>query len=438
MKKFLQKIIQVEDHEIAALLWSAAFFFCILGCFYVLRPLREALGAAGNENALSWLFLGTLAGTMLMNPLFAYLVSRFPRRKFIPLVYHFLALNIVAFYIFLPTEESDRRSVARIFFIWVSVFNLISVSLFWGLMADLFRTDQGKRLFGFISAGGTLGAIAGAALTVFLSDRLAPVHLCLIAAIFLEAATLCIKPLLKHFHLEKAEQAELRPAAESGAKTNIWSGIRFVWKSPYLLGICLYLIFYSLCGTFLYLEQAELVKAAFSDPAKRTAFFARIDLYVNIVGLFLGSLVTGRLIPVIGIGATLATLPIVFVGGFAVLGMTLSVAFVSFFQIARRSVDYSVAKPAREVLYTVVSREEKYTAKNLIDTFVYRFGDAVGALLNIGLKSLEWSTATICFGAIPVAALWIFNAFSLGKRQQELANPHNLPKNPAESPSPPR
>lgn len=379
------------------------------------------MGASGKEDYLSWLFLGTLAGTLITNPIFSALVSRYPRKKFVPIVYHFLAVNILIFYGLLTLEPPEgSRGTARVFFIWFSVFNLIGVSLFWGLMADLFRTDQGKRLFGFISAGGTLGAIAGAGTTAFFAERVDPIHLLLVAAVFLELATFCIRPLIRLFHLDQAKQPELHATQSETEKLELWSGIRFVARSPYLLGICLYLLFYALCGSFLYLQQAEIAKNAFQNTGERTAFFAKIDLYVNLIGFILGSFVTGRLILKIGVGATLAALPLVFLGGFITLGFTLSLVVVSVFQLSRRAVDYSVSKPAREVLFTVVSREEKYTAKNLIDTFVYRFGDAIGAMVHELFKVAQFTTAQISFGAIPIAFLWILNALWLGRKQSRL------------------
>ncbi len=413
--RVLRKFVRVEEQELAALLWSGGFFFCVLACFYILRPLRDAMGASGSEEVLSWLYMGTLAGTLLANPIFSFLVSRYSRSWFIPMAYRFLVLSLVAFYLLLQFLDGEQSKLAaRAFFVWVSVFNMFAVSVFWGFMADLFRAEQGKRLFGFISVGGVLGAIAGATLTLALVHSIGPNHLILIAAVFLEAAVFCMRRTGKAVAVSSPE-----PISEKKASALV--GIRKFLASPYLIGIGIYMLFYTWSSTFLYFYQARLVSDHFVDTASRTAFFAQIDLYVNLLCLAFGSLITGRLLPAIGVGATIATLPVLTLLGFAVFAIYPILSVLMVFQIVRRAVEYSVAKPGREVLYTPLSREEKYAAKNLIDTFIYRGGDAsgVGVFRTLGNLGFQ-TTASACF-FLPLAAAWIGVANWLGRRHQVLA-----------------
>jgi AAA family ATP:ADP antiporter len=414
---FLQKIVPFEKGEGTAVLWSCAYFFFLLSSYYVIRPLRDAMGVAGSDQTLTWLYMGTLLGTLIANPVFSALVSRYPRRVFLPVVYHFLVLCLVTFWAllrFLPPEPA--KAVAGVFFVWVSVFNLFAVSVFWGFMADLFRSDQGKRLFGFIGVGGTIGAIAGAALTASLAKPLGPMNLILGAALILEAAVFCMRRLVGFFPAD--ESREVRPSRAEG----VLAGIRLVATSPYLLGICLFLMLYSISSTFLYFEQARIVRAAFTDTAAKAAYFARIDLLVNLLTAATQIFLTGRILNRLGVTTGLAALPVVTAAALAAIAAAPTTATNLVVQVFRKSTEYAVVRPSREVLYTVTTREEKYASKSLIDTFVYRGGDAIGAWTDQLLKSLNVGMAALAGVFVPVAAVWVVLAAFLGRRQRALAS----------------
>lgn len=415
LEKVLGKLVRVERGEMPALLWSCAYFFFLLASYYVIRPLRDEMGVSGGGEHLNLLFLGTLAGTLAANPIFGALVARYPRRVFVPIVYRFLIVNLLAFFALLTWLEGEARlAVARAFFVWASVFNLFAVSVFWGVMADLFRSEQGKRLFGFIGAGGTAGGIAGAALTAGLAEAIGPARVLLVSALLLEAATRSVKRLAKLAGADAPAGAVAREGKPPGE--GALTGLRLVFTSPYLLAICLFLFFHSVSATFLYFEQARIVRESFRDAGARTAFFARVDLYVNVLTALAQCFLTGRIVLALGVGATLCALPLVVQGGFFWLGLAPVASVVMAFQVIRRAVEYGVVKPAREVLFTVVSRQEKYTSKSFIDTFVHRCGDAVGAGADVLLSRLGVGQAALAAALLPLTSAWVANSLWLGRR----------------------
>ena len=404
------KLIPAERGELKLAVLSAAYFFCVLSAYYVLRPIRDEMGVAGGVDNLPWLFTGTLVVMLLANPLFAAAVARLPVRRFIPLTYRFFALNLVVFWLALTFGEADVWT-GRVFFIWLSVFNLFVVSVFWAFMADTWSTAQAKRLFGFIAVGGTLGAIFGAGLTAALAGVVGPVNLLLASVVLLEVAVWLSRSLGG-----RTDGAGLaRDEAPIGG--SVLAGIAHVMKSKYLLGICAYMLLYTVAATVLYFQQAEIAATHYSDRVARTEFFASIDLAVNVLTVVIQVFLTARVIQWLGVGATLAFLPALFIVGFTGLGLWPTVAVLVVFQVARRAANFALARPARETLYTVVSREDKYKAKNLIDTFVYRAGDQVGAWGYAALGALGLGLAGIAFAAVPVAVAWAGVALWLGREQ---------------------
>ncbi len=414
--RVLARMVRIEPGEGAVLAWSFGYFFFLLASYYIIRPIRDALGLSGSEDKLTWLYLGTLGGTLIANPILGALVSRFPRRVFLPIVYHVLTANLLVFYCLLMGLSGDRQLYAgRVFFVWASVYNLFAVSVFWGFMADVWRSDQGKRLFGFIGLGGTLGAIVGASVTAALARAIGPFQLLLVSAVLLQGAVTCIRKLAR---LSVGTDRAAAAVAETPPGRGVWSGIRLVARSPYLLGVCGFLLLYSISSTLIYFEQARIVRAEFHDSATRAAFFARIDLLVNVVTAITQCFFTGRILALLGVGGALATLPTITLLGFAALAAFPGKVALVAFQVIRRSAEFAIVRPAREVLFTVVSREEKYTAKNLIDTFVYRGGDVAGALLDRGLAMLALGAGGIAAAFIPIAAVWVALARALGRRQK--------------------
>jgi ATP:ADP antiporter, AAA family len=405
------QIGSIRPGEGRALCWSFAYFFCLLAGYYVLRPLRDEMGVAGGVRNLQWLFTATFLAMLAAVPLYGALVARLPRRRFIPVVYHFFAVNIAIFWLLL-TFDVERLGVARVFFVWISVFNLFAVSVFWSFMADLYSSEQGKRLFAFIAAGGTAGALAGPALTIWLAAPLGPTNLLLIAAVFLEIAVFCVG---------KLEATPAAPTTKPGAAAlgGGWlDGIGMMLRSPYLAGIALWVTLLSVAGTFLYFQQASIVAAASDDPAVRTRMFASIDLAVGLLTVAVQFFATGRLIERFGIGAAVAFLPLVFAAGFAALAAAPVLAVVIAFQALQRTANFAVSNPAREVLFTVLSREEKYKAKNVIDIVVFRGADAAGGWLFEALRSIGMELRAISLVAVPLAVAWLTVALALGRAQE--------------------
>ncbi len=439
--RLLQRAVDVRSGEVSALLLSGAYYFFILSSYYILRPIRDEMAVAGGVRNLPWMFTGTLVLMLIAHPPFAALVSKLSRTRFVSYTYRFFIVNLVIFFALLKWgPESANIWIGRAFFWWVSVFNLFVVSIFWAFMADVFRSDQGKRMFGFIAMGGTLGAVVGAAITAFLAQKLGPVHLILISIMLLELAVRCVRwlsapsPPGRHMvpeesgirvagvpETEPGRGYAVRPDPEEPIGGHVLAGIKQVFRSPYLLGICAYMLLYTIVATFLYFQQAWIVQETFVDRAVRTAFFAKIDLAVNVLALFTQAFLTGRFIKWLGVAVTLTLLPAVCVLGFAGLGLWPFLGVLVVFQTLRRAGNYAVARPTREVLYTVVSREEKYKAKNFIDTFVYRGGDQVGAWSYGAMAWLGLGMSAIAFVAVPICGLWLAVGYWLGRRQESLA-----------------
>ncbi len=422
-------MVALRPGETRALVWSFAYFFCLLAGYYVLRPLRDEMGIAGGVRNLQWLFTATFVAMLAAVPVFGAMVARLPRRRFIPLVYHFFVANILIFWLLL-TFDVGKVQVARVFFVWISVFNLFAVSVFWSFMADLFASEQGKRLFGFIAAGGSAGALLGPALTVGLAAPLGPVNLLIVAALFLEMAVLCAHrleaatpPAASALAAAIAEPVPgTRP--QSAALGGGWlAGISMVLRSPYLAGIALWVSLLSLAGTFLYFQQANIVAAASDDPAVRTRIFAGIDLVIGVLTILVQFFATGRLLTRFGVGRAAASLPLVFALGFLALALTPMLFVVIAFQAIQRTANFAISNPAREVLFTVLEREEKYKAKNVIDIVVFRGADALSGWLFALLRGAGLELPAISLATVPVVGVWFALALALGRAHERRAGP---------------
>ncbi len=406
----LARLIPVRPGEGPLVLGAAGYFFLLLMSYYLLRPLREAFGIAKGADKLPWIWTGTLLLMLLANPLYAALVARFPRRRFIPGTYHVFAaclLLFAALYALLPGHGG--HALGYVFYVWLSVFNLFVVSVFWAFLGDLFDAEQGARLFGLVAIGGTLGALAGSALAEALSRSLHPdpLWLFLLAALVLETAVACVRFLLRRSEIGgKAE-----PGREPGP--GALEGLALVRRSGLLRLIALYILLFSLTSTFLYVLQGRVVEHAFADRALRTAAFARIDLLVNLLTLGAQLFFTHRLVRAVGIPAALAILPLVTLVGFAALALWPCFAVLAAFQVARRGLHYAVDRPVREMLYIPLAPDVKYKAKSFIDTFVYRSGDLLGIWLTPLLGGLS-----IPLGgpAAALSAAWLGGAGLLGRR----------------------
>jgi AAA family ATP:ADP antiporter len=420
MVPLLRKAVDVKAEEVRALGLGFIYYFLIFSSYYVIRPIRDDIGATNGIDKLPWLFTGTMIAMLFANALFAALVVKFSRRRFIPIAYRFLIANLLIFFVLLLMLSKEHQVwVGRAFFVWTSVFNLFVVSVFWAFMVDVFSIEQGKRLFGFISVGGTLGAIVGAAITASLVQRIGSLNLLLISAVLLELGAQCVRLFPTTF--ESPLSSKKKDAGEMPIGGSIWAGIIHNLKSPYLAGICAYMFLYATTSTLLYFQQVDIALHAFADRSARTAFFAKIDLIVNVVAILGQAFVAARLIKWLGVGITLAVLPAMSVIGFAALGAGPTLVLLVVFLTLRRATDYALARPARETLFTVLSREDKYKAKNLIDTLVYRGGDQFGAWSREVMRRLGLGLAGISFVAVPIAGIWLLVTLWLGHRQARMA-----------------
>ncbi len=413
-----------------SLAWAWLYILALLSAYYILRPIRDQLGVAGGVANLPWLFTGTLVAMLAFNLPFAALVRKLPRSRFIPLTYRFFALNILLFAAALRwADPAAQVWVGRAFFIWTSVFNLFVVSVFWALVVDVFSAEQGKRLFAFIAAGATVGAIIGSGLTSVLAEHLPAPLLFIGAALLLEVAVFGARRLSKcavhSIAVDNRPAAALQVAqVDAAIGGGVFSGIRDALRSPYLRNVCLYMLLFAVGSTFLYFEQAGIASTAFQTRGAQTAFFARIDLLVNLLTLLAQAFATARLIRLLGFTVTLALIPALSMLGFGLLAVVPGIATVVGFQVLRRAGNFAIARPAREVLFTVLSREERYKAKNFIDTFVYRVGDQVGAwcyALISGVGGMGWGMKGVAVAGVLLSAAWLVNSIWLGRRQETLA-----------------
>jgi AAA family ATP:ADP antiporter len=418
--RMLKRVVDIRPAELTVLGWSWLYIFSVLSSYYILRPIREDMGVAGGVENLQWLFTGTLVGMLLVNPPFAALVARLPRVRFISIAYRFFIANLLLFALLLAVASPKQHIwLGRLFFVWTSIFNLFVVSIFWALMVDVFSSEQSKRLFGFIAAGATLGGIAGSSFTAALAERVTSTYLLIASAALLEAAVFSVRRLSR-----LARALQQRPSGrpeDSPIGGSALSGFTHAFKSPYLVNVGVYILLYAVTSTFLYFQQAEIARQSFADRGARTAFFARIDLLVNALTLGAQVFLTGPVLRVLGVAATLASLPVLSILGFGALALSPTILILIAYQVLRRAGNFAFARPSREVLFTVVPREDKYKAKSFIDTVIYRAGDQAGAWSYAGLTWLGIGMTGISIMAVPLSALWLLNGWWLGRKQEKLA-----------------
>ena len=427
----LQRLSNIRREEALPTLAAGLFFFCVLTALMVVRPAREALGMQRGIDAIRWLFIGTVVVTLLVNPVFGWLVSRFRRLAFINATYVFFALGLVAFYalLVLAPERIGQRT-GQVFYVWFSVFNLFATMLFWALMADRFSLEQSKRLFGAIAVGGTLGAIFGPWLASVLARPLGTPALLPISAAFLVLALLAARWLARLRTDRDAPIAASAPAEHAVIGGSAWEGLQSVFRSPYLLAICAYVLILAVMVTFIYFTRLQMVAALGKDLDLRTAAFARIDMIVQIATLVLQAIVTGHLMKRLGVAVTLALAPITAALGFFGLAIVGSLATLIAFEATFRAVQRGIMRPARETLFTIVTPADRYKSKAFIDTFVYRAGDVIGAQTEGWLGRLGMGLAALAAFAIPLALAWMALGLWLGyaQRARAAAEPKQTPE----------
>ena len=382
----MRRILRAHRGEERAVGLAFAFFFMLMCAYYLLRPLRDAMAiGAGLEN-LPWLYTGTFVVMLTLTPLFGALVSRVRKQWLLPITYLFFASNLLVFYLLFKVNP-DRQWIAISFFIWLSAFNYFVVSVFWSFMADVFRDEEAKRLFGPIFAGGGTGAILGPLLMQFLVPRIGVDAVVGLSMLLLIGTLPCIRGLT--LWADERHGRFVRPPEdpESRIGGGMLTGLLLVARSPYLLGIFGVIAIGSIAGLFMYNELLRLVEANYPDLATRAQFFGRLDTAVNIVAWVFQGLVVGWLIRRFELSGALVTIPIVALLSFAALAAMPTLAVLAAGQILRRAGEYGIAKPSREVLFTVVDAETKYKAKNFIDTVMQRGSDMVGIWLYFLVQS---------------------------------------------------
>lgn len=437
----LQRVVAIKPSEMRSIVWSWLYFFSLLASTFVLRPLRDSMGLNGGADKYPWLFTGTLVAMVVVSPPFALLVTKLPRKRFIPIVYRVSIACLLAFWLalkFLP--ESFNLAAAYTFFVWFSVFNLFVVSVFRGFMADIWRLDQAKRLFGFIGVGGTLGALAGSKIASLLAKPIGSVNLLFLSIVLLEVAVFSVRRLVVIHRIDAAPPGQDAPPPAAISTADMWRGLKLIVSQSYLRWIASYTFMYGLIGTFLYYQQGKLVDLTIHDRDLRTAYFANIEFWVQLGTVLIQFLLTARLIQWFGITFALISQPAIAVLGWIALSLAMiygpwlgahgftvgqlapELAVLAGVQILLRISNFATAQPAREALYTVVEREVKYKSKSFVDTFIYRLGDCLGAWAFMGIQAVGASLAAIAVLTVPIAGVWVFVGRSLGRKQRELTD----------------
>ncbi len=406
----------VKREEFVPLVWAFVYFFCLLCGYSILRPVRDEMAIEGGLKHLPWMMTATFLTMLAATPLFGWLSARCSRYRLLLIVYGFFIVNLLAFYALMMSHLYPEW-VARSFFVWLSVMNLFIVSVFWSFMADLFTPEQGARLFGVIAAGGSSGALVGPLITTGLTF-IVPVPVLMLASMLFLALCLGCVYRLDRWGREQSAHHQSRPG--DPLHGSILAGIRLTMSSPYLLGICGYLAFLTMTATFLYLEQTRLVSEYLDQPEARTRLFSSLDFTTGLLTWLTQMFVTKRVISRFGLVAPLLFLPVISLIGFLGIALWPTLGVYVVFSVLRRVGEYALSKPAREVLFTVVSREEKYKAKNFIDTAISRGGDASTGWLVTGIKALGATTAHIALACVPLMIAWAWLATVLvreGKRR---------------------
>ncbi|EGB95158.1 MULTISPECIES: NTP/NDP exchange transporter [Pseudomonas] len=420
-RRRLDQGLNIQPGEGPAVIAGLLLFYCLFTGYFMLRPVRETMGVAGGVDNLQWLFTGTFIASLACLPVFGWLASGVQRRFILPCTYGFFVSNLLLFAV-LFTSTPDNLWAARAFYIWLSVFNLLTISLAWSVLADLFSTAQGKRLFGLLAAGASLGGLSGPILGTLLVAPLGHAGLLLLAAAFL-LGSVGASLFLQRWRQRQPLPAHAERSATRPLGGNPLAGATAVLRSPYLLGIALFVVLLASVSTFLYFEQARIVSQTFTDPTRQTQVFGLIDSVVQALAILTQVFLTGRLARRLGVGMLLMAVPVVMAVGFLWLALAPVFAVFVMVMVVRRAGEYALVRPGREMLFTVLPAEDKYKAKNFIDTVVYRGGDALSGWLKRALDVMgEHPQLAMLIGAV-LAVAWAATGAWLGRRQAHMDNP---------------
>lgn len=407
------QLFNVEQDEAPAVLAGLSMFFFLFTGYFMLRPVRETMGIAGGVDNLQWLFTATFLATLAALPVYGWIASKVARHRILPWTYGFFVLNLALFAAgFLAQPENVW--FARAFYVWLSVFNLLTISLAWSVLADVFASAQARRLFALIAGGASLGGLTGPLLGTLLVAPLGHAGLLAVSALFLVASA-CAAAFLQRWRERRPLQAAEATARLKPLGGNPFAGAAAVFQSKYLMGIALFVILLSSVTTFLYFEQARLVAETFSDRTRQTQVFGTIDSVVQGLAILTQVFLTGRVAQKLGVGVLLVAVPVIVAAGFVWLAMAPTFAVFVVVMVVRRAGEYAFVRPGREMLYTVVSAEDKYKAKNFIDTVVYRGGDAISAWIKRALDVVADHPALAMLAGAGIALAWALTGGLLGR-----------------------
>lgn len=414
--RILKLAAEIEPLEVRAVGISFVYFFFLMASYFILRPLRDTMGTVYGVAHLQELFTGTFLASFVAAPVFAGLASRIRLSKFLPWVYGFFALTMVGFYFLFENIRNDRW-IAAAFYIWLSTFNLIAISVFWSLMADIFSSAQAKRLFGFIAAGGTIGTISAPAFVALFVGSVGANNLLLMSAAGFTITAFLV-------WLLEAEKCKLAATARTAQQTTLdhglggspFDGFILLFKSRYLLMIALFLLLMTWISTVIYFQLSDLISRDFASRAARIQAFATIDLATNSIALLIQLFGTGRFIQRFGVSTGLLLNPLIMVVAFLAVALSPVLLVLGSIQVVRRFSEYAIAKPSRDMLFTLVDQESKYKAKNVIETVVYRFGDLSSSWLSAAV--LPFGVAGLAVLGIAISVFWFPIAFLLGRRYE--------------------
>ncbi len=413
-------LINIKPGEQKLVVWSFLYFFVLLASYFILRPLRDEMGISNGASNMQWLFTGTFLTMIAIVPAFGYLTSRFKTSTVLTSSYLFFICNILLFYYFF-SEGLFLKLLPIIFFIWLSVFNLFAISLFWSFMVDIYTNTQSKRLFGIISTGGSLGAIAGPLIASSLSKTFGIENLFLLTIIFLCMSLIALRRIMQLAPNQNSKQILKKFKDNRLTKRTLFDGIKLVISSNYLKKLSLFIILYTCTSTILYFEQATIVEKTITNSIERIQYFSTVDLITNSLTIIGQFFLTSRIIKQFGLSVTLSLVPVVLGIGFIILSTKTTLSILMILIILLRVGNYTTLKPGREILFTVSNREEKYKAKNFIDTAVYRGGDAFSGWFFTILITMGMGLPSIAIVAVPIVFLWGYTGFLLGDKEMKVS-----------------
>ena len=417
--RIFKSLAAVEPFELKAVTLSLLYGFFLFGSYSVIKPVRDTMGTVYGVTHYNELFTMTFLGTLVLSPLYSGLAARVKLSSFLPWVYGFIAVTIFGFFLAFSGGKTDNRTLAASFYVWVSVFNLLIISVFWSFMSDLFSRTQAKRLYGLIAAGITVGGIVGPLVATVLAKQVGNSGLMLISAVgFIFTAFLVTLLAREKQRLATAAGVETQHTTlDRKLGGSPIDGFKLLLKSPYLLLLALFLFLMTWISTIVYQELGDLLSKHFPSKEARTQAYATIDLAVNWCSVFLQLVGTGRIINRFGVKVGLLLNPIIMVLAFLAIAFSPALLVLGGLQVARRVAEYALAKPAREMLFTVVDQESKYKAKNVIDTVVYRGGDVCAAWAATPVLANFGATGLAILGVV-VSLIWFPVAWTLGKRYE--------------------